>query len=194
MDAHSLGGCCNDLHDYRLVTPCNINRSRICECIPRIQNLERITGMLTTLEFENFGTIEKFSMTVGSEFKRFTVLGGMPDIIEELRLYFIKNPPNWIEFHRDALEYDVHHTQYAIWFTKILQHAMYNSIPNVFAHTQSYEMLEAIVEALKDDKDAQDNFAYVRLDRVLSNQGHIEAVSYSYELLSKAIKRKLEVR
>lgn len=55
MDSRSLGGCWDVLHDYRLVTPCNINLSRICECVPRLSDIERIIGMITTLEFENLG-------------------------------------------------------------------------------------------------------------------------------------------
>lgn len=148
--------------------------------------------MLRTLEFENFPPIKKFSMAEGGEFRRINVLGGMPEDIDTLRCFIIEKTGVFARVPEEALEQGYHYSKYAERFLKVINTNIRWEC--MFLHTQSYEMLQAIVKALADDKKAQDNFAYVRLVRSGENKGHITAKSFTYERLCSNIKDEREVR
>jgi hypothetical protein len=144
--------------------------------------------MITTLEFENLGTLEKFSMWEGSEFKRFTVLGGHPFHVNGVADYIRLKEPSLVPYSCD-LETEYHHTEYK---SRILEAS--RRVSQTFVFTQSYEMLEAIVEALKDDREAQNNFAYVRIKWFCRAGKHLKGLSYTYDELKDKLSIKREVR
>ena len=150
--------------------------------------------MLKTLEFENFGDFKKFSMAEGSEFKRFTVLGGMPDIIafflQYVKKYFFKK--QGIARISHAIENGSHYTQFQDRVKGCL--SILQRHHQLITHTQSYEMLQAIVAVLADDKELQDEFGYVRLSRKRGEEGHIMASCWTYEQLRNALEHNTEVR
>ena len=149
--------------------------------------------MLKTLEFENFGDFKKFSMAEGSEFKRFTVLGGMPDIIafflQYVKKYFFKK--QGIARISHAIENGSHYTEFQDRVKGCL--SILQRHHQLITYTQSYEMLQAIVLALENDKEAQDNFAYVRLIRQ-KQEGRVRGISYTYENLRDDLSINWEVR
>ena len=147
--------------------------------------------MIKTIEFENFGMIKKFTMTEGSEFKRFTLLGGDPTIIDIVCSYLYKLTGN-IFVEIIPIENHIHYTEYRD--RALLSFGQVTSQKQGFFTTQSYEMLKTIVEAVKDDKEAQDNFAYVRVSKDPRGEGHVLGIAYEYPLFQEAIEMGWEVR
>lgn len=64
----------------------------------------------------------------------------------------------------------------------------------IIATTHSYECLQAVVTGLADNKNLQDDFAYVRLGRVPNEEAHIVAKSYDYDALKRVTDKEWEIR
>lgn len=137
---------------------------------------------------------KRFMKTVAPEVDPFTFRS--ISSVGDSKLTFLENfdyPFLGVLFTVDCIDGELHHSILEKTLKALMRYIL-DLRGQIFMVTQRYDTLTAAVTAFGDNELFQQNFRYIRLDKVPNEEGHTRAKCFTYERLLDNIEKDIEVR